>query len=208
MIQNLIITNHGGLALFARSLMCNIGFKCIDLSNDGMIQDKDLLKSALFSAKILFEEIETKTFYEFEMEQTKVLSYITENIIVMYTLTPDSDLLNYENRLQLTAELFEQNFISEIKEFNGNIRPFSRYQEIIMENGLLEEGERFRANCINCIYDKACPYRVFTGPLENTIEERISSIDELNWFVKTLLVIKGLFFTPWFLTPTIKARKM
>jgi hypothetical protein len=203
MIQNLIITNHGGLALFARSLMCNIGFKCTDLTRDGVLQDKVLLKSALFTAKILFEQIQSKSFYEFEMEKTKVLSYITDKIITMYALTPDSDLKNYENRLKLTAELFERNFDTEIKDFQGNIRVFTGYQEIIVENGLLEEGERFRANCLNCTYDKACQYRVFTGPIERTLEERINSIEEIKWYRKVVLFFKGIFLTRYFLTPKI-----
>jgi hypothetical protein len=203
MIQNLIITNHGGLALFARSLMCHFGFMCIDLTDDGKNGDEDLLKSALFSAKVFYDQTQLKTFHEFEMERTKVVSYLSENIIAMYTLTPESERVDYENRLKLTAELFEQNFNVEINEFNGRITDFNRFQEIIVENGLLEEGERFRANCINCLFEKACPFRIFTGPMELSLKERISAIKQLHWYQKFFLILKGVFFTKMFMTPKI-----
>ncbi|UJG40633.1 MAG: hypothetical protein K9W45_12460 [Candidatus Heimdallarchaeum aukensis] len=192
MIQNLIISNQAGIPLFARSLMCHIGVHCVDLSKEATIDDESLLKSALFSAKIIYDGAQSYEFHLFEMEKSIVLSYQTERINAIFALKPPVNVDEYTNRLRLMAELFDDNFGEKIDLFNGDISAFNEFQNIIAENGLLEEGEKFRKNCVNCKYDKACAFRVFTGDTSRSLKEIFDSIKPLNFFKKMFLIIIGM----------------
>ncbi len=75
MIQNLIISNKSGLPSFGRFLMWYIGVNCVDLAKDSSLDDDSILKSALFSAKLIYDGAESHEFHELEMGKTVVLSY-------------------------------------------------------------------------------------------------------------------------------------
>ena len=80
MIQNLIITTPEGLPLFARSLMCHIGMDCIDLAKDNTFTNETVLNSALFSAKLIFDDVHPNDFHDFKMEKSIVLTFPTPKI--------------------------------------------------------------------------------------------------------------------------------
>ena len=71
-----MITTPEGLPLFARSLMCHIGMHCIDLSKDNTFSDETVLNSALFSAKLVYDEAHPDQFHAFNMEKSTALTWI------------------------------------------------------------------------------------------------------------------------------------
>ncbi|MCK5305455.1 MAG: hypothetical protein KAJ72_09390, partial [Candidatus Heimdallarchaeota archaeon] len=156
MIQNLIITTPEGLPLFARSLMCHIGMDCIDLAKDNTFTDETVLNSALFSAKLIFDNARPDDFHDFKMEKSIAITFPTPKITVIMNIDPTDDVNIYKNRLRLFADLFVEQYDLYLQDFSGSIEPFTSFQDIIAEEGLLEEGERFRKNCVECEYDKAC----------------------------------------------------
>lgn len=193
MIQNIIITHSSGLPLFGRSLMCHIGMHCIDLAKDNTFTDETMLNSALLNAMLLFDQANPNQFHEFKMDQAKTLTFPTEKITVIMYTDPDENLDNYKNRLRLFADLFTKHYGHLLDNFSGNIDPFTKFQDIIAEEGLLDEGERFRKNCVECTYDKACAFRITIGAPNKTFQEIFDSIFPSNIFKKMWLVMVGMF---------------
>ncbi|MCK4896014.1 MAG: hypothetical protein KAS47_04345 [Candidatus Heimdallarchaeota archaeon] len=193
MIQNLIITTPEGLPLFARSLMCHIGMDCIDLAKDNTFTDETVLNSALFSAKLIFDDARPDDFHDFKMEKSTALTFPTSKITVILNIDPSDDVEEYRNRLRLFADLFVNQYDLYLQDFSGSIEPFTSFQDIIAEEGLLEEGERFRKNCIECEYDKACIFRIETGDVKRTFKERFENIIPIGFFKKFMLVMIGMF---------------
>jgi hypothetical protein len=193
MIQNLIITTPEGLPLFARSLMCHIGMDCIDLAKDNTFTDETVLNSALFSAKLIFNEARPDDFYDFKMEESTALTFPTSKVTVILNIDPSDEAEDYKNRLRLFADLFVEQYDLYLHDFSGSIEPFTSFQDIIAEEGLLEEGERFRKNCVECEYDKACVFRIETGDIKRTFKERFESIVPVGFFKKLMLIMIGMF---------------
>ena len=193
MIHNIIITHPSGLPLFGRSLMCHIGMDCIDLAKDNTFADETLLNSALLNAMLIFDSANPNQFHEFALEKTKTLTFPTEDLTVILYTDPEDNLEEYKNRLRLFAELFSSNYGQYLTDFDGNINRFEPFQEIIANEGLLEEGERFRKNCVECEYDKACAYRISIGSLERTFKQRIDEIIPISFFKKMKLILVGMF---------------
>lgn len=193
MIQNLIITTPEGLPLFARSLMCHIGMDCIDLAKDNTFTDETVLNSALFSAKLIFNEARPDDFHDFKMEESTALTFPTSKITVILNIDPSDKPEDYKNRLRLFADLFVNQYDLYLHDFSGSIEPFVSFQDIIAEEGLLEEGERFRKNCVECEYDKACVFRIETGDIKRTFKERFESIVPVCFFKKLMLIMIGMF---------------
>ncbi len=90
------------------------------------------------------------------MDKSKTLTFPSEKITVIMNTDPEDNFDEYKNRLRLFSDLFMKNFSHELEDFAGDIGPFIKFQEIIAAEGLLEEGEKFRKNCVECEYDKAC----------------------------------------------------
>ena len=193
MIHNIIITNSSGIPLFARSLMCSIGVSCLNLSKDNTFTDETLLNSALMSAMLMFDDANPNQFHEFQLEKTKTLTYPTENTTVILYTDPEDNLREYKNRLKLFSDLFNNRFKLVLEDFKGNIEPFKAFEEIIAREGLLDEGERFRKNCIECMYDKACTFRISIGAPERTFKERFDSITPIGLLKKLKLIMVGMF---------------
>ncbi len=193
MIQNIIITHESGIPLFARSLMCHIGMHCIDLAKDSTFTDETLLHSALYNAMLIYDQANPNQFHEFKMEKSKTLTFPNQKITVIMNTDPEDDFEEYKNRLRLFADLFMKTYSDKIEDFVGDISHFTGFQEIIAQEGLLDEGERFRKNCVECEYDKACVYRINIGPIEKTLKERFAGIRSISWFRKFMLIMQGMF---------------
>ena len=193
MIQNIIITHESGIPLFARSLMCHIGMHCIDLAKDSTFTDETLLHSALYNAMLIYDQANPNQFHEFNMEKSKTLTFPNEKITVIMNTDTEDDFSEYRNRLRLFADLFMKTYAEKIDDFDGDISHFVGFQDIIAKEGLLDEGERFRKNCVECEYDKACVYRISIGPTDKTLKEKFASIRQISRFRKLLLIMKGMF---------------
>ena len=191
-LRNVILQTPEGLPLFGRSLVCNIGTFCVDLSKDTTFKDETILKSGILTALLTFNEAEKGTFHELELEQSHILSYPTKDVIGTFEVAPDDVNESLKNRIKVMVELFQQTYTNEIKTFDGETSVFSSFVKIIEENNLLEEGENFRKNCINCRYSKNCAFRVTTGPFYKTIFEKLESIPEINIILKMILMMLGI----------------
>lgn len=193
MIQNIIITHESGLPLFGRSLMCHIGLHCLDFSKDNTFADETLLNSALLNAMLIYDHANPNNFHEFEMNQARILTFPTEKITVIMYTDPEDNLDEYKNRLRLFADLFNKQYNSLLDDFAGDINPFIGFEKIIAEEGLLEEGEKFRKNCVECTYDKHCAFRITIAAPNKTFQEIFDSIYPSSIFKKMWLIIKGMF---------------
>lgn len=193
MIQNIIIIRDNGIPLFGRSLMCNIGMKCVDLSKDNTMQDETVLQSALFSATLTYDQAKPLTFHEFEFQQSKVISFPKEKITSVLSVDPSDDTDVYKNRLRLITELFEREYGSILDDSSLSVSAFSEFETTLSDEGLLESGERFRSNCINCEWDKACSFRIVAKSPTMNLKERLETIKELKFMKKMWLMIKGMF---------------
>ncbi len=193
MIQNIIIMRDNGIPLFGRSLMCNIGMKCIDLSKDSTFKDETILHSALFSAMLVYDQATPLNFHEFEFQQSKIISFPKEKIAAVLSVEPSDDSDLYKNRLRLITELFEKEYSNAIDDLNITVDTFTDFEKTLANEGLLEEDERFRSNCINCEWDKACPFRIVAKSPSMTIKERLDAIKPLKFPKMMLLIIKGMF---------------
>ncbi len=198
MIQNIIITHHSGLPLFGRSLMCHIGVHCADLSKDNTFTDETLLNSALLNAMLIFDQANPNDFHEFEMEKAKTLTFPTEKITVIMYADPEDNLEQYKNRLRLFADLFTKQYGYLLDDFSGDVSPFGDFQNIIVKEGLLEEGERFRKNCVECTYDKHCAFRITVAAPNKTFKEIFDSIYPSSIFKKMWLILIGMFKPKYF----------
>ena len=192
MIQNIIITHSSGLPLFARSLMCHIGMHCIDFSKDSTFTDETMLNSALLNAMLIYDQAHPNQFHEFKMDQAKTLTFPTEDITVIMYTDPEDNLEDYKNRLRLFGDLFVKNYGHLLDNFAGDIGPFTNFQEVMADEGLLEEGERFRKNCVECTYDKACAFRITIGAPNKTFQEIFDSIFPSSFLKKMWLVLVGM----------------
>ena len=206
MIQNIIITHQSGLPLFARSLMCHIGMHCIDYSKDNTFSDETLLNSALLNAMLIYDMANPNNFHEFEMNQSKILTFPTEKLTVIMYTDPDDNLEGYKNRLRLFADLFTKQYAFYLDDFTGDVSLFKNFENIIADEGLLEEGERFRKNCVECEYDKHCAFRITVKAVpKKTFQEIFDSIYPASFFKKMKLVIKGMF-QPKYIPIYVKSR--
>ncbi|MCG3222854.1 MAG: hypothetical protein H7647_00190 [Candidatus Heimdallarchaeota archaeon] len=114
-------------------------------------------------------------------------------LTVILNIDPSDDVDIYKNRLRLFADLFVKQYELYLQDFNGNIDPFTSFQDIIAEEGLLEEGEKFRKNCVECEYDKACIFRIETGNIKRTFKERFENIVPIGFLKKFMLIMIGMF---------------
>jgi hypothetical protein len=191
-LRNITIQTPDGLPLFGRSLVCNIGTFCADLSEDTTFNDEIVLKSGLLTALLTYNEAEKGTFHELELENSHILSYPTKKLIGTFEVTPDDVNELLKNRIKVIVELFMQEYANEIENFYGDPSTFNTFVKTIEKNNLLEEGEKFRKNCINCRYSKNCAFRVTTGPFYKTILEKFESIPKINIIQKMILMVLGM----------------
>jgi hypothetical protein len=191
-LRNIILQTPEGLPLFGRSLVCNIGTFCVDLSQDTTFNDETILKSGLLTALLTYNEAEKGTFHELELEKSHILSYPTKELIGTFEVAPDDVDELLKNRMKVIVELFFQEYADEIENFIGDPSVFNSFVKTIEQNNLLEEGEKFRKNCINCRYSKNCAFRVTTGPFYKTILAKFESIPTINMIQKMILMMFGM----------------
>ncbi|MHA2250204.1 MAG: hypothetical protein ACXAD7_07570 [Candidatus Kariarchaeaceae archaeon] len=191
-LRNVVLQTPEGIPLFGRSLVCHIGTFCADLSQDSTFEDETVLKSALLTALLTVNEAERDQFHELPLAESKVLSYPTDNVIAVFEVNPDDEIESLKNRLQVMVELFKKNYGDTLDNFAGTISEFDSFEEILVNNGVLEEGEKFRKNCLNCKYSKNCTFRVATGPFYATILEKLNSIKDISIIRKMILMMMGM----------------
>jgi len=193
-IQNIVIQSKTGLPLFARSLTCPIGVKCIDISTDKTFDEDTILNSALISAMLVYNDATPEDFHDLQLEKTSMLSFPTQDIITLFAVDPNIDSGKYKNRLKVTSELFERNYKELIEKLHSitDFSCFNGFEGILVDNGIFDEGEKFQSNCFNCEWSKKCVYRVTTGPVNNSVIERFNSIKSLSLMKKFKLMMKAM----------------
>ena len=191
-LNNVIIQTADGVPVFGRSLACNIGTFCLDISKDSTFDEETILKSGLFTAMLTFNEAETDTFHELPMAEAKVLSFPTKNVIGVFEVGADDDSEKLKQRLRVMVDLFEDNYKEEIRNFDGDISKFEDFENILSNHGILEEGEKFKKNCLDCTYSKSCTFRVVTKPRYPTVGEKLRSIKGIGLMKKAILMMRGM----------------
>ncbi len=191
-LRNLILQTPQGIPVFGRSLACHIGTYCMDLSQDSTFESDTILKSGLLTAMLTYNEAKRDSFHELELTDSKIISLPTEHLIGIFEVDPEDNIGDLEQRLKVMVELFETNYKYELDNFQGDIGLFEEFEKILEDNGILEQGEKFKKNCLECKYSKKCTFRVTTGPFYLTILEKFDSIPDISTLYKLLLMMLGM----------------
>ncbi len=192
MLRSVTLQTRAGLPLFGRSLVCHIGTFCKDISKDTTFNDETILNSGLLTAMLTYNAAEKGKFHDLILNESRILSYPTEEVIAVFEIGPDDDLESLKNRMKVMVELFIEEYADQINKFSGEPAQFNLFEKILENQGILEEGEKFRKNCINCKYSKRCTFRVTTGPFYKTILEKFDSISQIGFIQKMILMILGM----------------
>ena len=188
-LRNLILQTPHGIPVFGRSLACHIGTYCIDLSQDSTFESDTILKSGLLTAMLTYNEAKKDSFHELELTDSKIISLPTDKLIGIFEVDPEDNVEDLEQRLKVMVELFESKYGDLLDNFQGDITSFDEFEKILEDNGILEQGEKFKKNCLECKYSKKCTFRVTTGPFYLTILEKFESIPDISALYKMLLMI-------------------
>lgn len=191
-LRNVILQTSTGLPLFGRSLVCHIGTFCVDLSDDSTFEDDTILKSGLLTAMLAHNQAEPGKFHELDLSDSKILSFPTENLIGVMEVDPNDDTEIFQNRLKVMVELFANNYGEAVNNFDGEVTFFNSFEKDMEDHGILEEGEKFKKNCVDCKYTKSCAFRVTTGPFYKSFLEKFDSIKEIGFIWKMLLMMLGM----------------
>lgn len=191
-LRTLILQTPEGVPVFGRSLVCSIGSQCLDISQDSTFDDETILKSGLFNALMTMHEKEGDDFHEIALTEVKLLGFHSDKINGIFEVDHEEEDGSLKNRLRLMVELFENTYKEKLDSFKGDIAPFNQFTDVIEIEGLLDSGEKWKKNCLDCKYSKSCSFRVTTGEQFETAEEKFNSIPEISKMRKMALMIRGL----------------
>ncbi|MDH5403915.1 MAG: hypothetical protein OEZ01_12415 [Candidatus Heimdallarchaeota archaeon] len=191
-LKTIILQTSEGIPLFARSLVCSIGVKCVDFSKDSTFDDETVLKSGLLTALLTINDVKSEEFKELDIDRSKILSYPKKQIIAVFEVSPQDEVEPLKNRLKLMSEIFETKYEQQLNNFSGEISVFDLFEDELRKSKLLEEGEEFMKNCIDCKYSKHCSFRITTGPFYKDVASKFASIKPSNIFLKMKIVIRGM----------------
>lgn len=186
--------DNNGLPLFSVSYMCNHGGRCHDISNT-VLKNPTLFSAFLGGIFGLSEEI-GGNLQHISITNMEIFAYSTHGTTAVWITDPlgGPDLIDdNKNRVRLIAELFQHTYayyIENKKIYDTNL--FIGFQKILEYNGLVDDSLKFKKNCLNCIYDKACPFRIISGDPNSTLEEKISQIPNKRSIGKLLTMVKSV----------------
>jgi len=192
-IRNLIAMNPNGLPYFSANYICPNGNNCDVLSKDEMVDKDPLLISGFFSvltemAKKSGGELQHVTFEKFQY-----LANGTNNLIMLMAIGINDNIDDYKNRLQLSIDIFLENFGSMIENWDGNSFLFNMYQTLLDDADFFDSEPQYRKNCIDCTTNQDCTFRMVTGVQGIDFKEKMKKFPKDMIFKRFMILMKEMF---------------
>lgn len=184
--------NDAGLPLFSVSYDCEHGIRCLDISND-ILDDPELFTSfisAIFSVGEKLGGIPRNLM----LEKVNIHAYVSADITGIIITPPTRDptqVAENENRVRLMTELFVENYRDVLHLTIVNTKIFNKFQTVLEEAGVVSASSNYKKNCLECVHDKACPYRILIGNPNLSLKERFKKIPRLNLWKKMKQMISS-----------------
>ncbi len=192
-IRNLIAMNPNGLPYFSANYICPNGNNCDVLSKDEMVDKDPLLISGFFSvltemAKKSGGELQHVTFEKFQY-----LANGTNNLIMLMAIGINDNIDDYKNRLQLSIDIFLENFGSMIENWDGNSFLFNMYQTLLDDADFFDSEPQYRKNCIDCTTNQDCTFRMVTGVQGIDFKEKMKKFPKDMILKRFIILMKEMF---------------
>ncbi len=134
---NLIIALPSGIPIFTHLLKNGYVSNIKRESNYSACNERTILTTAILNALSLKEEAKTNKFYQYKVENELFLTYITDDLSVILSGVTSENTSFYKNKMRVIANLFIENYSSEIKPFNGNVDTFENFATILEKTKIL-----------------------------------------------------------------------
>ncbi len=172
MNSNLIIALPSGIPIFTHLLKNGYVSNNKRESNCSACNEKTILTTAILNALSLKEEAKTNNYYQYNVENEDFLTYITDDLSVILSGVTSENTGFYKNKMRVIANLFIENYSSEIKPFNGNVDTFENFATILENNKILNYKENIAINNVKIKKTSGFPFlsfRIRLVPLFTTI---------------------------------------
>ena len=190
-----IIARGSGLPFFSVSYTCGYGIKCDDLTEAPLIKEDPTLFSGFLSAIHAFSSELGGELRFINLGTLSIHSYTTDAVIGILITDPTKNAHQIEhnnNRVRVITELFNETYKKLLNNAFIDTNLFSGFQKILEEEKLVDSNLHFKKNCQNCVYDKACPYRVILGPPKLSLVERLRKIPKLPPWKKLSQLLRAM----------------
>ena len=192
-IRNLIAMNPNGLPYFSANYICPSGNNCDVLSKDGMVDKDPLLISGFFSVLTNMAQKSGGELQHVSFENFQYLANGTDNLIMLMAIGIDDNIDDYKNRLQLSIEIFLENFGSLIENWDGNAFLFNMYQTLLDDADFFDSDPQYRKNCIDCTTNQDCTFRMVTGIQGIDFKEKMKKFPKDKIFKRFMIIMKEMF---------------
>ena len=192
-IRNLIAMNPNGLPYFSANYICPSGNNCDVLSKDGIVTKDPLLISGFFSVLIEMSKKSGGELQHVSFEKFQYLANGTDNLIMLMSIGIDDNIDDFKNRLQLSIEIFLENFGSLLENWDGNAFLFNMYQTLLDDADFFDSEPQYRKNCIDCAANQDCTFRMVTGVQGIEFKEKMNKFPKDMIFKRFMIIMKEMF---------------
>jgi len=192
-IRTLIAMSPSGLPYFSANYICPNGNNCDILSKDDMVDKDPLLISGFFSVLIEMAKQSGGELQHVAFEKFQYLANNANNLIMLMAIGIQDDIDDYRNRLQLSIDLFQDNFGSLIEKWDGNYSLFNMYQTLLDDADFFDSEPQYRKNCINCTTNQDCTFRMVTGVQGIDFKEKMKRFPK-DMIIKRLYILMMEYF--------------
>ena len=126
-------------------------------------------------------------------ENFQYLAQTAENLVMIMAIDIDDSIDDYKNRMQLSIDLFLENFGDKLETWTGNVGVFEVYQSLLDEADFFDAEPKFRKNCIECQIDQDCTFRMVTGLQGLDIKEKMAKYPKKNIIKKWMAFMMEMF---------------
>ncbi|MCE7734769.1 MAG: hypothetical protein GPJ54_07835 [Candidatus Heimdallarchaeota archaeon] len=194
MQKYLILMSSSGIPMFSVSYSCGYGIQCDDIT-DPLLENPTLFSAFLGGLFGISSELGGKLEH-ISISNLDIFAYSQPNLIAVLITEPTANIEeqdNYKNKTRVISELFNQTYEFYLKKNKvHDIGVFNGFQKILEDAGLADEGSNFKKNCQECVFDKACPYRIITGDPSLSITEKLARIPKQGIFSKMKQAFKAM----------------
>ena len=192
-IRNLIAMNPNGLPYFSANYICPNGNNCDVLSKDEMVDKDPLLISGFFSVLTEMAKKSGGVLQHVTFEKFQYLANGTNNLIMLMAIGINDNIDDYKNRLQLSIDIFLENFGSMIENWDGNSFLFNMYQTLLDDADFFDSEPQYRKNCIDCTTNQDCTFRMVTGVQGIDFKEKMKKFPKDMIFKRFMILMKEMF---------------
>lgn len=185
MNSNLIIALPSGIPIFTHLLKNGYVSNIKRESNYSACNERTILTTAILNALSLKEEAKTNNFYQYKVENEHFLTYITDDLSVILSGVTIENTNFYKNKMRVIANLFIENYSTEIKPFNGNVDTFEKFATILENNKILNNKKNISISNIES--KKTCDFPFLSG--------RISFVHLFTTIAVAMIILMIVYFS-------------